>query len=247
MFLSKIVVYQPVLLQSFFRLKDFIKRLFIEIQVLKAIKGTKNLKKVLLILGKLEAKYPTIKRDSQTSKQKNGFWVQKSNTNKFYFSKYYKSVNLITDTVLINITDTNTRVSITDVKGNTILTYSSGYVNLKNQQKKAQPKAIIRKLKLLLEESAFLKNLPVAIHFKNTTHTKQSLVIKHLKHLFFIKAVRSYNRNPHNGCRPKKLNKFKYLKIEGMTEWLKESDCKSARASFRRFESYFLQPIENRV
>lgn len=120
---------------------------------------------------------------------------------------FYKQ-NLVRYIVHINLTSTNTLVSVTDIKGNVKLFYSSGQVNLKGKQKTKQPAALINILKRLLLKAKFMQNEPLAIHFKNTRSHYEAFIVKMLKTKFFIKTIRSYNTQPHNGCRPKKIKRF---------------------------------------
>lgn len=69
--------------------------------------------------------------------------------------------------------------------------------------------ALVNIFKVLLLKVGFLRNAPVAIHFKNTKAFYQSFLIKALKDKLFIKSIQSYNLSPHNGCRPKKLKRIK--------------------------------------
>ena len=116
--------------------------------------------------------------------------------------------NLVSYIVHINLTSTNTLVSVTDIKGNVKLFYSSGQANLKGKQKTKQPAALINILKRLLLKAKFMQNEPLAIHFKNTRSHYEAFIVRMLKTKFFIKTIRSYNTQPHNGCRPKKIKRF---------------------------------------
>ena len=110
----------------------------------------------------------------------------------------------------ISITLTNTIVSVTDIKGNVLISMSSGNVNLTSKQKKQQPLALINLFKALIIKAKFLKDKPVALHFKNTKIFYETLVINLLKNKYYIVSIHSYNLSPHNGCRPKKLKRTKF-------------------------------------
>ena len=127
--------------------------------------------------------------------------------NKKVSNTSYKQ-NLVRYIVHINLTSTNTLVSVTDIKGNVRLFYSSGQVNLKGKQKTKQPAALINILKRILVKAKFMQGEPLAIHFKNTRSHYERFIVKMLKTKFFIKTIRSYNMQPHNGCRPKKIKRF---------------------------------------
>lgn len=122
--------------------------------------------------------------------------------------------DLITHIFTIYLSKTNTIITITNVKGNLILNYSSGLINLKGKQKKKQPLALTMLLKLILSKTNVLKNKPIAINFKNVPSHYETLIINILKTHFFIKAIKSYNMQPHNGCRPKKIKRIKKRKFK---------------------------------
>jgi ribosomal protein S11 len=117
--------------------------------------------------------------------------------------------NLISYIININLSPTNTLVNVTDVKGKPKVSFSAGLIHLTKRQKKTQPMALISIFKILLLKARFLKNKPVALHFKNTKVFYESLIVRVLKDRLFIKSVQSYNLSPHNGCRPKKLKRIK--------------------------------------
>ena len=120
-----------------------------------------------------------------------------------------KTSPIIDYIININLSLTNTLVCVTNTDGKVLLSFSSGLVNLTKRQKKTQPMALINIFKVLLIKAGFLKNKPVALHFKNTKSFYESTVIKILKDKLFIKTIQSYNLVPHNGCRPKKLKRIK--------------------------------------
>lgn len=117
--------------------------------------------------------------------------------------------NLISYIVNINLSPTNTIISVTDIKGSPKISLSAGLINLTKRQKKTQPMALINILKVLLLKARFLRYNPIALHFKNTKSYYESLIIKGLKDKLFIKSIQSYNLSPHNGCRPKKIKRIK--------------------------------------
>ena len=109
----------------------------------------------------------------------------------------------------VNVTLTNTIVSVTDIKGNVLISLSAGSVNLSDRQKRQQPLALLNLFKSLTIKAKFLENKPLAIHFKNTKSFYESLIINLLQNKYYIVSVQSYNLLPHNGCRPKKLKRVK--------------------------------------
>ena len=117
--------------------------------------------------------------------------------------------NLINYIIKINLTPTNTFLNVTDVKGNLKLALSAGNLNIKNKQKTKQPNTLIQMLKILFLKSKFLTNKTITLQFKNIKPYHESIIINLLKEKIFIKSLKSYNLYPHNGCRPKKLKRFK--------------------------------------
>jgi ribosomal protein S11 len=139
----------------------------------------------------------------------------KSLHSKFLYKNTLKTLSvgvkesLISYIININLSPTNTIISVTDIKGNPKIALSAGLINLTKRQKKTQPMALINIFKVLLLKAHFLKNNPVALHFKNTKSYYESLIIKVLKDKLYIKSIQSYNLSPHNGCRPKKIKRIK--------------------------------------
>jgi len=107
------------------------------------------------------------------------------------------------------ISQTNTLVTLSNTEGKLLISLSSGCLNLKKRQKKLQPLALISLLKSLTLIADFNSKESVTIHFKNVKSYYESLVINLLKDVIFIKSIKSYNLQPHNGCRPRKLKKIK--------------------------------------
>ena len=127
-----------------------------------------------------------------------------------YKKKNFKQ-NLIDYILKINLTKTNTLVTLTNVLGSKVLSISSGSVGLTKRQKKQQPIALFKILKFLLVKSKVfnLKKKIVSLQFTNTKSNKVLKVLKKLKYILFINSIKSYYFHPHNGCRPKKLKRFK--------------------------------------
>jgi ribosomal protein S11 len=117
--------------------------------------------------------------------------------------------NLIKYIINIHFSNTNTLVNVTDIKGNPIILLTSGLIKLKGKEKKTQPIALLNIFKVLLVKAKFLFKTPIALHFKNVKTFYESFLINSLKNKVFIKAIRSYNLVAHNGCRLKKLSRFK--------------------------------------
>ena len=117
--------------------------------------------------------------------------------------------NLISYIINIILTPTNTIVNVTDIHGNVIISISAGLIKLTKFQKKSQPTALLNIFKVLLSKTKFLQNKAVALHFKNVKRFHELFFITALKNKIFVKSFQSYNLQPHNGCRPKKIKRIK--------------------------------------
>ena len=122
-----------------------------------------------------------------------------------------ENVNISPIAYIINVctSKTNTLINLSDSKGQTLIHNSGGSINLKKRQKRIQPLALLSLLKTFLLKSTFIYGKNVALHFKNVKPYYESLVLRSLKKLVFIKSIKSSNLQPHNGCRPKKIKRFK--------------------------------------
>ena len=109
----------------------------------------------------------------------------------------------------LNVLQTNSLINLAKPNGNILISLSGGYINLKKRQKKLQPLALINLLKSLCLMVNFKPTESIAIHFKNVKPFYTTVIIKMLKRVFFIRSTKSFHLQPHNGCRPKKLRKFK--------------------------------------
>ena len=121
-------------------------------------------------------------------------------------------------TLTFSFSKTNTIMHVVDCSGNSKFFYSAGLIGFKGKQKTLQSRAILKKFyRILIEELAFLRNSPIAIHFKNKSANYNifwflNLLLKQNK--FFIIFVKFFTLFPYNGCRKKKLRrkKFKTMK-----------------------------------
>lgn len=148
---------------------------------------------------------------SKTNNKTTLFKINNSNwTIKQLKTKKNLKQNLISFLIKFNLTLTNTFINVTDIKGNLILSLSAGRVELQKRQKTSQPNALIQILKHLFLKAKFLQNKTVGLQFKNLKSYHELIIINILKNKIFIKSLRSYNLYPHNGCRPKKIKRFKY-------------------------------------
>lgn len=133
----------------------------------------------------------------------------KLNQPDFKYKKEKIQQNLISYVIKINLTKTNTLVTITDVLGAKVSSFSSGLVGLTKRQKRQQPDALIKVFKFLLLKSKILKNKVISLQLTNIKARKEFAFLKRLKSVLFINSIKSYALHPHNGCRPKKLKRFK--------------------------------------
>jgi len=127
----------------------------------------------------------------------------------YIYSSFLNNRKLLSYVISINLSLTNTIVSVNNVNGNPKFFYSAGMFNLQKKQKIRQPKAIITILRALLLKSKFFKTKPVAVHFNNLFFKYQSYILKKLKQKIFAKLVTSYLYKAHNGCRLKKKKRIK--------------------------------------
>jgi len=173
------------------------------LKILKLIKNTKKntyikkLKKIYFLLI-------FIKNTKKIQKIQN--YIKNKQQQKITVTQ---NVKLITYILKIQFSPTNTLLNVTDITGKSLISLSAGNINLKKRQKKKQPLALINMLKSLLSTTKILNGQTISIHFKNVRPYYESIIIKLLKDKFFIKSIKSYNLHPHNGCRPRKLKKFK--------------------------------------
>ena len=173
----------------------------------------------MILLNILKKKKELRRKDLFIEKEyKNQLLSFSHELNRFKSIKQYNTTQLSTPKLTndyvsyiinINITLTNTILNVTDIKGNVLISMSSGSVNLISRQKKQQPLALINLFKSLTIKAKFLNNKPIALHFKNTKSFYESLVINLLKTKYYIVSIQSHNLSPHNGCRPKKLKRAK--------------------------------------
>jgi ribosomal protein S11 len=115
---------------------------------------------------------------------------------------------LIVYTITVTFLKSNTTISVSDIKGNVKLSFTSGSVKLIGKQKRNRGKSVARLVSLLAKKAVFLKKRPVSIHLHNVTD-KKHLTIRKLKKRFFIQLVKTFNTLPYNGCRKRKARRRK--------------------------------------
>ena len=121
------------------------------------------------------------------------------------YNKSEKNKPLISYIININISKSNTIISVVNKKGDLKGYYTAGTLGFKGSQK-VKKYTIITILKNFLYNFNFINNKSVLINFKGITRD-QNLFIKKLKEKVSIKAIHYNNLIPHNGCRPKKLRR----------------------------------------
>lgn len=112
---------------------------------------------------------------------------------------------LISYIININVSNSNTVISINDNKGKLKGYLTAGTLGFKGSQK-TKKYTLISILKNFNYKFNFLNDKSVLINFKGITKD-QKLFIKKLKEKVSIKAIIYTNLLPHNGCRPKKIKK----------------------------------------
>lgn len=114
----------------------------------------------------------------------------------------------------IKIVKNNIFINIADIKGHTKFVYSAASAYKKKplfniRQKKQLNNLLIDLLKVVINNTKSIQKNTAVLHFKNTNISQELLLINLIKNVFFIKSIKSFNSNPHNGCRPKKLKRTK--------------------------------------
>lgn len=113
--------------------------------------------------------------------------------------------------ISISFLKANTTIHISDAKGNVKLFYSAGSVGLTGRQKRKRRVAVLKLISLMLQRARFLSKSPIALHLNNVSFYKD-LIVGKLKQTLYIRAVKSFNQIPYNGCRKKKIRRKKYIK-----------------------------------
>lgn len=141
----------------------------------------------------------------------------------FYFlSKnfFQKQDFLIFYILYFNFSVSNTNLQITDSNGKSKIFYSAGLLDLTGKQKVLRKLVLIKLFNLLtLLKRKFIKNSPVALHFKNVGSNK-FLILKKLKRKFFIKIIKTFELTAYNGCRKKKERRKRQKKVKKKERWL---------------------------
>ena len=136
------------------------------------------------------------------------------------FKMLPKKSSLVTYIINISFLRTNVTLQVMDVTGKLKFFCSAGSVNFKGKQKRARLLVLNRLINFFISRVKFLKGKPIGLHLKNVGNTK-FLIIRKLKHKFFIKIIKTFELFPHNGCRKKKLRRKRIRsKRKKMEKWL---------------------------
>ena len=168
-----------------------------------------NKKKYLIKLNKTIKLLSYLKTSKKRLKNLFFLFKNKNSLSTITTKTKIKSQNTVNYIINVVVSPTNTLINVADVKGNVIITASSGLIKLTKFQKRAQPSAMVSIFKHLSTKLLFLQNQTVSLHFKNVKRFHESLLLTMLKNFFLIKSFQSNNLSPHNGCRPKKIKRIK--------------------------------------
>lgn len=122
-----------------------------------------------------------------------------------------KESYLIKYVVSITFTKSNTLLHVSDFSGKLKLFLSAGSINYLGKNKKNRNSVLRDFFRILAEKGRFLKNQPIALHFKNVGSFKFK-ILKALKKKFLVLIVKNFNSYPYNGCRVKKIRRKKIRK-----------------------------------
>jgi len=130
-------------------------------------------------------------------------------------SKVIVKHDLVNYIINIVLTNKNTLIYVTNVQGTMKYFQSAVSLNISGKQKTKQPNTLFKLLKSFIANCKFLKNKPIAFHFKNINKRLLTSTVKIMENLLFINVIRIYNfLIPHNGCRPKKIKRNKHVSIK---------------------------------
>ena len=138
--------------------------------------------------------------------------ILKNNKKNIYYlpqTKNRLNENPIKHIIGITLTNSNTNLYFSDIKGKIKFFLSSGFLGLNGKQKIKKPVVLVKLVRYVLSKLNFLSNHSTALHLKNFTKFYASLVITLLNKYILLELIRVYNNKPHNGCRPKKIKRKK--------------------------------------
>lgn len=113
---------------------------------------------------------------------------------------------LISYIIYFCFSNSNSFIHITNSEGYSKFFCSAGSLDLIGKQKVSKKLVLIRFLKTLNSlKKDLIVNKPVALHLRiRDSRYYKYFIIKKLKHLFFIKNIKSFSLTSYNGCRKKK-------------------------------------------
>lgn len=151
--------------------------------------------------------------------------IKETNYKKIGFSFCGKYSSVITSTFVvyvinISFSKKNTLLHVSDCSGNVKFFYSAGSFQQKGKKKIFRSLVLRKFYKVLVSKLKFLRNVPIAIHFKNL-NSNMFWFLKKLKKTLFIAIVKHFNQYSYNGCRKKKIRrkKFKRKSLNFLKEW----------------------------
>lgn len=115
----------------------------------------------------------------------------------------------------VSIYKNNIVIFVSDIKGRLLYFNTSGLLKLETKKKTID---IIFKLlvKLIKEKKFFKPDTSIALHLKNSNQKISKSIIKFISNNLAhknIQIIQIKNNKPHNGCRPKKVRRKKFRKI----------------------------------
>lgn len=113
----------------------------------------------------------------------------------------------------VSLSNTNSIIYVTDIKGKIKFFLSAGFLGLNGRQKIKKPAVLVKLLRSLIVKRQLKRKSCVALHLKNFNKFYTSIVLSLLKKHLKIGFVRVFNNKPHNGCRPKKLKRKKRRRV----------------------------------
>ena len=136
---------------------------------------------------------------------------------RYFYSKKknYNFKNLVSIILGVSIYKNNIVIFVSDIKGRLLYFNTSGLLKLETKKKTID---IIFKLlvKLIKEKKFFKPDTSIALHLKNSNQKISKSIIKFISNNLAhknIQIIQIKNNKPHNGCRPKKVRRKKFRKI----------------------------------
>jgi len=133
--------------------------------------------------------------------------------NNFFVENKTVAKDFIEYILNISLSNKNTNVFITDLKGNIKTLVSIGFLDLQQKQKIKNSTIILKLLLLVFAKFSLQNSIFIGLHLTNFTKFHASFVLSLLKDHIKIKSLRIFNNKPHNGCRPRKLKRKKVKRI----------------------------------